>query len=126
MGWLGWVFKSVVVAHVQRVEQKGGGVGGCLKALWLHTSYGWGGWGCYGSLAAEAGVTHMHCNHAASVFVKAFRQRPYPSIQAHTGTVDALWKCLKDHMPASLCTRVQKTRDNVFSCNIRLNGSGDM
>ena len=29
-------------------------------------------------------------------------------MQAHAGTVDALWKCLKEHVPASLGTRVQK------------------
>ena len=37
---------------------------------------------------------------------------PYPSIQAHTGTVDALWKCLKEHAPPSLGTRVQKAGVN--------------
>ena len=29
-------------------------------------------------------------------------------LMVHTGTIDALWKCLKDHVPASLCTRVGK------------------
>ena len=79
-----------------------------FKALWLETfntrgAYVWG---------AEAGVTHMHCNHTAGVCVQAFRQGLYPSIQAHTGTIDAFWNCLKDHMPASLRTRVQQARVN--------------
>ena len=36
----------------------------------------------------------------------------FPALMVHTGTIDSLWKCLKDHVPASLCTRVQKARVN--------------
>ena len=70
---------------------------------------------CYGSLAANAGVRHEHCNHAGGVFVKAVRRGPFPALMVHTGTIDALWQCLKDHVPASLCTRVQKSpRESAF------------
>ena len=56
----------------------------------------------YAGLAASCNVRHADCNHAKGVFVRVARRGARPALQAHTGTIDSIWKLIKDAVPASL------------------------
>ena len=49
---------------------------------------------------------------AAGTSVKTYQRGPRPAVQAYTGTLDALWKCLKEQVPGSLRTRTKNKKVN--------------
>lgn len=56
----------------------------------------------YPGLAASRNVRHADCNHAKGIFVRMVKRGARKALQAHIGTIDAIWKLIKDAVPPSL------------------------
>ena len=80
------------------------------------------GAGCYTSLAVEAAMTQMNCNHAAGMFVKSFRQGlilPYRHTLAQLTLCGNVSRSMCRLPWALVCRKPERT---LFRGNKRDNG----
>ena len=56
---------------------------------------------CYPRTCAELGVTHRSVSQARGEFNRREKLNSRGWVDIHTGTIDAVWKELKKHVPTS-------------------------
>ena len=73
----------------------------------------------YPSICAECGLRHESCNHAGGQFVKVVRRGPRPKLNVHTGGIDCVWKRVKEQLPGSIHTLVNKKVNGLLWKRVR-------
>ena len=56
----------------------------------------------YPSIGDALQLPHFHVNHSKGVWRRQFLRGPKPALQAHSGTVDNMWKQMQEVMPSTL------------------------
>ena len=76
------------------------------------------------------GLLHQSCSHRQNEFVKTIR-RHHGYLQVHTGTIDGVWRLLKQAIPDQLVTKRNNKKAEINSSlwtyiSERGNGDGNL
>ena len=69
---------------------------------------------CYPTLCQKHGLLHQSCSHRQNEFVKTIR-RHHGYLQVHTGTIDGVWRLLKQAIPDQLVTKKSNKKAEINS-----------
>ena len=69
---------------------------------------------CYPRLCEKHGLLHASYSHRQNEFVKAIR-RHHGYLQVQTGTIDGVWRLLKQAIPDQLVTKKRKKKTRINS-----------